>query len=47
VIHNRTSATVPIGQTGVEILIETRDAAHIEELTARLKVAGYSIQLMA
>ena len=35
VIHNRTSATVPIGQTGVEILIETRDAAHIEELVGR------------
>ncbi|MBV8878715.1 MAG: threonine ammonia-lyase, partial [Planctomycetaceae bacterium] len=29
VIHNRTSAAVPIGMTGVEILIETRDAAHI------------------
>jgi len=47
VIHNRTSATVPIGQTGVEILIETRDAAHIEELTSRLKAAGYPVQLMA
>jgi threonine dehydratase len=47
VIHNRTSATVPIGQTGVEILIETRDAAHIEELVGRLKSAGYPVQLMA
>jgi threonine dehydratase len=47
VIHNRTSATVPIGQTGVEILIETRDAAHIEELVGRLKAAGYPVQLMA
>jgi len=47
VIHNRTSATVPIGQTGVEILIETRDAAHIDELTARLKAGGYPVQLMA
>jgi threonine dehydratase len=47
VIHNRTSATVPIGQTGVEILIETRDAAHIEELVARLKAAGYPVQVMA
>ncbi len=47
VIHNRTSAAVPIGQTGVEILIETRDAAHIEELVGRLKSAGYPVQLMA
>jgi threonine dehydratase len=47
VIHNRTSAAVPIGQTGVEILIETRDAAHIDDLVARLKSAGYPVQLMA
>jgi len=47
VIHNRTSALVPIGQTGVEILIETRDAAHLEELVGRLKAAGYPVQRMA
>lgn len=47
VIHNRTSASVPIGMTGVEILIETRDQAHIDDLTARLKAAGYPVQLMA
>jgi threonine dehydratase len=47
VIHNRTSAAVPIGMTGVEILIETRDPAHIEELVGRLKSAGYPIQVMA
>jgi threonine dehydratase len=47
VIHNRTSASVPIGMTGVEILIETRDAAHIDELIGRLKAAGYPVQPMA
>lgn len=47
VIHNRTSATVPIGQTGVEILIETRDASHLEELVGRLRAAGYPVQVMA
>ncbi|MBI3856050.1 MAG: threonine ammonia-lyase, partial [Planctomycetes bacterium] len=47
VIHNRTSAAVPIGQTGVEILIETRDPAHIDDLIARLKAAGYPVQVMA
>lgn len=47
VIHNRTSAAVPIGQTGVEILIETRDAAHIEDLIARLRSASYPVQVMS
>ena len=47
VIHNRTSASVPIGMTGVEILIETRDPAHIDELIGRLKAAGYPVQPMA
>jgi threonine dehydratase len=47
VIHNRTSAAVPIGQTGVEILIETRDAAHIDDVIARLKSASYPVQIMS
>lgn len=47
VIHNRTSVMVPIGQTGVEILIETRDSAHIEELIARLRAASYPVQIMS
>jgi hypothetical protein len=33
--------------TGVEILIETRDPAHIDEVIRRLKSAGYPIQVMA
>jgi len=47
VIHNRTSAAVPIGYTGVEILIETRDAAHIDDVIARLKSASYPVQVMS
>jgi threonine dehydratase len=47
VIHNRTSAAVPIGMTGVEILMETRDAAHIDDLIGRLKAAGYPVQMMS
>jgi len=46
VIHNRTSASVPIGMTGVEILIETRDAAHVDDLIGRLRSAGYPVQAM-
>jgi threonine dehydratase len=46
VIHNRTSTTVPIGMTGVEILIETRDPAHIEALISGLKSAAYPVQVI-
>ncbi len=46
VIHNRTSTTVPIGMTGVEILIETRDPAHIEALISAMKSAAYPVQLI-
>jgi len=46
VIHNRTSTTVPIGMTGVEILIETRDPAHIEALISGLKSASYPVHVI-
>jgi len=46
VIHNRTSVAVPIGITGVEILIETRDPAHIDALISGLKGASYPVQVM-
>lgn len=46
VVHNRQSAEVPLGMTGVEIQIETRDQAHIEELLAALREEGYPVQVM-
>lgn len=46
VIHNRTSVTVPIGKTGVEILIETRGSSHVTELLDRLAGAGYPVAVM-
>jgi threonine dehydratase len=46
VIHNRSSVTVPLGMTGVEIQIETRDAAHVEELLTALRSEGYPVQVM-
>jgi threonine dehydratase len=46
VIHNRTSAMVPLGMTGVELQIETRDAAHVDEIVELLKHAGYPVQIM-
>ncbi|MEB3222141.1 MAG: threonine ammonia-lyase [Candidatus Sericytochromatia bacterium] len=46
VIHNRVSASLPIGGTGVELQLETRDGGHIEEIVAALRGEGYPVQLM-
>jgi threonine dehydratase len=46
VIHNRASVTVPIGMTGVEIQLETRDGSHIEEILGALRTEGYPVQVM-
>ena len=46
VIHNRSSATVPLGMTGVEIQIETRDQTHINEILAALSERGYPVRVM-
>lgn len=46
VIHNRSSAAVPIGMTGVEIQIETRDKAHIDEILDALRAGGYPVHVM-
>lgn len=39
--HHRFSASAPIGQIGVSITIETRDQAHIDEITTLLEKRGY------
>lgn len=46
VVHNRQSAEVPLGMTGVEIQLETRDQAHIEEVLTALREEGYPVQVM-
>lgn len=46
VIHNRVSAMVPLGTTGVEIQLETRDQAHIDLIINGLKELGYPVHLM-
>jgi threonine dehydratase len=46
VIHNRSSSLVPLGMTGVEIQIETRDMPHIDDILAGLAQQGYSVQIM-
>lgn len=46
IIHNRVSTEVPLGMTGVEIQIETRDQSHIDALTTSLRAMGYRVQVM-
>ncbi|MDX1931862.1 MAG: threonine ammonia-lyase [Capsulimonadales bacterium] len=44
VTHNRISPDVPYGRTGVEMLVEVRDEAHIHEIETRLLAAGYPLR---
>jgi threonine dehydratase len=44
VTHNRISPEVPYGWTGVEMLVEVRDADHIAALEASLRVRNYPVR---
>ena len=46
VVHNRISPRIPLGQTGVEILLEVRDAAHIALVRAGLEERGYPVRML-
>jgi len=46
VVHDRISPTVPLGQTGVELLIEVRDAEHIEQIHTGLTSRGYLVKML-
>jgi threonine dehydratase len=46
VVHNRISPTVPLGQTGVELLLEVRDAAHIAQIREELPARGYRVEML-
>ncbi|HZT43190.1 MAG TPA: threonine ammonia-lyase [Chthonomonadaceae bacterium] len=45
VVHNRISPSVPLGQTGVEILLEVRDAEHIDQIRSALTERGYRVEM--
>ncbi len=45
VVHNRISPSVPLGQTGVEILLEVRDAEHIDQIRSSLTERGYRVEM--
>jgi threonine dehydratase len=44
--HNRASSLVPLGMTGVEVQIETRDMTHIDDIFDGLNQRGYQVSLM-
>jgi threonine dehydratase len=46
VVHNRTSPTVPLGQTGVELLLEVRDAEHIQRILDGLDARNYRVRML-
>jgi threonine dehydratase len=44
VSHYREAAEVPVGDTGVELTLVTRDAAHCGEIVATMQRLGYAVQ---
>ncbi|MCW3055561.1 MAG: L-threonine ammonia-lyase, partial [Chthonomonadales bacterium] len=46
VVHNRISPSIPLGSTGVEMLLEVRDAEHIAVLKAGLNAKGYRVEML-
>ncbi len=42
--HQREAAGVPVGETGVELTLLTRDPAHCDELIAKLGEWGYPVE---
>jgi threonine dehydratase len=45
--HQRETADLPVGETGVELTLLTRDAAHCEEILATLQRWGYPAQRLS
>jgi hypothetical protein len=42
--HQREAAGIPVGYTGVELTLLTRDAAHCDQLLAQLAEWGYPVE---
>jgi len=42
--HNRAGWRIPLGVVEVEVLVETRNAAHAAEIIASLEQAGYQVE---
>ncbi len=46
VVHNRISPSISLGYTGVELLLEVRDAEHIAAIKAGLNAKGYRVEML-
>jgi threonine dehydratase len=46
VVHNRIRPSVPLGYTGVEVLLEVRDAEHIERIREGLQTQSYRVEML-
>lgn len=46
VSHNRVEQNVPIGQTVVEVSLETRDVLHTEQILTNLRQRGYTVRMI-
>jgi threonine dehydratase len=47
VSHYREAASVPVGDTGVELTLVTRDAAHCDEILATMQRLGYPAERLS
>jgi threonine dehydratase len=43
--HDRISPNVPLGWTGVEVLVEVRDSSHRDQLLTALKNRDYPVEI--
>ncbi len=46
VYHDRVEHDVPIGQTSIEICLETRDSGHADEVLTALRAEGYPVEMV-
>jgi len=44
VVHRRAGWKIPLGRVEIELLLETKDQAHVKELLTDLREAGYSVE---
>ena len=46
VLHQRMFSDVPAKLADLDVVVETRDRAHIQELIDRLQAAGYPVRIL-
>ena len=46
VSHHRESVDVAVAETGIELILETRDEAHAEQIVQLVRASGYPVTRM-